>query len=452
MPDLKLIFPSGFYYACESCGECCRREWQIPPESDEKAAELERFARRELGLEGEVLVDEPKSGKKILNIRPRGQGCVFLDGNNLCRVHALLGAGAKPLMCQTFPFKPVAFGSEGRYYVRFSFACPAVRKNKGVPVAEYSDAVRSYIERGVVAGELKDFPVWFAAPRSLEDTPVLIDEETLSYLTEKVIFPDMDANGINGKFFRKIWRLLLNIAMTSSEKGENLVSKSTIDDVARLIDSDTGEVVKDGKSSVVQGEEESGPPSIIRPGIFENNNSKRNLYYAIFAGYEFVGREDTSSAFVKLSNLFKLIRGRGILSTKYGKVDLGRALGDVKFITDDKSAELLRRYFKHITESGWLLIKPDDGLWIPTVVNSWSLLALFYGLITRFARIFASVDKQRDATTFNDIDRAVSMVEVEYVSHISRSWLFLDKRVFAKIFSALASNPDFVPVILSDED
>ena len=444
MSDIKLIFPSGFYYACESCGECCRRDWQIPPESDGKAGDLERFAR-EIGLEGDVFISEQKSGKKILNIRAQGKGCVFLDGKNLCRVHAALGSDAKPLMCQTFPFKPLDFGSGGRYYVRFSFACPAVRKNKGIPVGEYSEAVRSYIERGGVAGELKDFPVWFAGlPRSLEDTPVLIDEETLSYLNEKVIFPDMSAGGINGKFFRKIWRLLLNIAVKSSGKGENLVSRSAIDYASRLIDADSGNVVKDENPS-------AGSESVSLSLAHQNNErNRRNLYYAIFAGYEFVGREGVP-AFVKLSNLFKLIRGRGILTTKYGKVDLGRALNEVRFITDDKSADLLRRYFKHITESGWLLIKPADGLWIPTVVNSWSLLALFYGLITRFAKIFASVDN-RNATTFKDIDRAVSIVEVEYVSHISRSWLFLDKRVFAKIFSALASNPDFVPLILSDED
>ncbi len=431
MEEIKLIFPSGFYYQCESCGKCCRRNWQIPVETTQKAEALIQFADSN-GISEKPLIDDPISKNRILNLRG-GRGCVFLDEKNLCRVHASLSPEAKPLMCQTFPFKPVEF-TDGRYYVRFSFACPSVRKNSpsNPSVETFEDIIKGYIRQGVVTGALKDFPVWLAMPPSENSSPLVMDENALNYLNEKVIFPLIDTDGISEKFFNKMWNFLFEVGRLASEKSENLISKETINECYDRMKQQTAGLEK--KVSLKQ------------------LKSKRNLYYAIFAGYEFVGREESSPT-VKLFNLFNLVRGRGILRTKYGKIDLARALKEVRYNENEDAAskELLNRYFRHIIESNWMLIKPSDGLWLPTVVNSWALLALFYGLIIRFAKIFAHLEG-RSEVKFGDIDRALDVVEIEYVSHISRSWLFLNRRVFAKIFLSLAENPDFVSVILSDEE
>ena len=81
---------------------------------------------------------EPVPGwRGYYRIRSRADGaCGFLSSSDRCRIHEELGAAAKPLTCQMFPFKfhPVAGGA----VVTASFGCPTIVANRGEPVSERS--------------------------------------------------------------------------------------------------------------------------------------------------------------------------------------------------------------------------------------------------------------------------------------------------------------------------
>lgn len=398
----KIHFPDGLSYECSSCGKCCRRNWRIEVES-ENIKMIEDFARKK-GIE-KSLVRCRGISSPILNMRS-GRGCVFLDENNRCLIHGV----AKPLMCRVFPMKPVK--TPDGYYVRISFACNSVRKNSGKSVNAYSSDVEGYVREGFVTGEIQ-YPVIF-------HRGIAIGSADLEYLNKNVVLKTLADRGPGKDYFMEIWLRLWHIFFLASMEGKSNIGTEII-----------------AKSSVTDYDIKS----FLRPPLV-----KKNLYYALFVGYELVGREEKSGP-IKIKNLINLVRNKGIIVSKYGMLDL-KKIGGVRYDPTAESEALLKRYFWHIVESNWMLIPPKDGMWIPTVINSWALLGLFYGLIVWFSKMFAHVNG-RVAVSHEDVDRALEVVEIEYVSHISRTWLFLDKPVFAKIFEFLSDNPNFLPIVLS---
>ncbi len=401
-------FPEDIFYECTCCGDCCSRNWRIDVE-DEKIESIENLARKH-GISEPVVV-EPVSKNRALRIIPK-KGCIFLTEKNHCIMHMELGPAAKLSMCQTFPFKPIQTPSG--HFIRVSFACTAVRKNKGRLVGDYLNDVERYIAQGVCAGDLS-FPVSF-------HDGVNIDESTLLYLNEKVILKKLKEAGINKTYLFEIWNHIWLMLKYALENGASAISREIIDKAIE-------------KNTVIDFDSQA-------------SSIKRNMYLAIFIGYEFVGREE-KSAFTKLKNLINLVRNKGDLNSKYGKLKLIE-IEKVRFIEDNPEINsFLCRYFKHLLEANWLLIRSKDIAWTPTVINSWALVTLFYSLIIWFAKMFAYLRKSGEVA-LSDVDKAMAIVEVDYVSHILRKWLFLDKQIFAQIFEHLTNKPNFVPTILMD--
>lgn len=108
-------------FTCAQCGECCRG-WTVAV----SAAERETLLGRDPAFAESM---EPGPLKLwVLKKRPDG-GCVHLQADGLCAIHARFGETAKPLMCQRFPYLEVA--SDEAVWATANFACKAVREDHG---------------------------------------------------------------------------------------------------------------------------------------------------------------------------------------------------------------------------------------------------------------------------------------------------------------------------------
>ena len=130
MPELFL--PPGVRYACIRCGECCRSlEVTLTDSEHERLAAHEWPAELPDYSPDRCFAPVPRArGKQTWRLRPLPSGaCRFLADDNLCRVHAALGYGAKPFAGRLFPFTftvtPIGV------FVGVRFNCPAVVRGKG---------------------------------------------------------------------------------------------------------------------------------------------------------------------------------------------------------------------------------------------------------------------------------------------------------------------------------
>ena len=73
----------------------------------------------------------------------RDENCVYLSSTNRCRIHGSLGAQAKPLTCQQFPF--LLTRCPDGVVVGASFFCPAVQQNLGPPLASYRSELETLL-------------------------------------------------------------------------------------------------------------------------------------------------------------------------------------------------------------------------------------------------------------------------------------------------------------------
>lgn len=128
------VLPLGSQrYSCHGCGDCCR-DFTVQLRESDLARLQEQGWERELGP-----VTVEFRGRRYLRQRPDG-GCVFLQDDGRCRIHAEHGLEAKPLACQLFPFI-LAPGSR-QALVGVSFACASVLANQGAALGSHAAEVR----------------------------------------------------------------------------------------------------------------------------------------------------------------------------------------------------------------------------------------------------------------------------------------------------------------------
>ena len=107
--NLPIRTAPGARWSCSGCGMCCRI-FQLGPVEPNIIAGL-----RDRGVEADW---EPAAAGPWFEARPGPDGptyflakregaCVFLRPDNLCGIHALYGAEAKPGFCREFPFTAV---------------------------------------------------------------------------------------------------------------------------------------------------------------------------------------------------------------------------------------------------------------------------------------------------------------------------------------------------------
>lgn len=126
------------------CTECCR-QYVVYVTDEERQRILAQGWECEPDLQGVQLFERAKGseGGWRLRHRPDG-GCVFLDADHRCRIHARFGLEAKPFACRLYPFVLMPCGDRWQLGLRFS--CPPAAQNVGRPLTEHLPEVRALAE------------------------------------------------------------------------------------------------------------------------------------------------------------------------------------------------------------------------------------------------------------------------------------------------------------------
>ena len=160
---MTLAFDAEQNFSCRSCGECCRRAFDIVVTDAERqryeATNAARWFRESTSAEpGATSSPFEFAGSSLLRIRKRSDGvCGFLSAENRCRIHEELGGSAKPLTCQMFPFSFDAVSGETR--VRASLCCPTVVRNDGLSLDAQQKEIGSLARLWRRANEAADRPL-----------------------------------------------------------------------------------------------------------------------------------------------------------------------------------------------------------------------------------------------------------------------------------------------------
>ncbi len=133
--------PRGQVYSCEGCGKCCRGYFAIAA----TAADADRI--RAIGWDDDpALAGVPLftgSGDKQFIAHRADGACVFLDDDNLCRIHKRCGEDAKQVACRLYPFILVPEGTRARMDIRFD--CPAVAASRGAALSTHAAGLRAML-------------------------------------------------------------------------------------------------------------------------------------------------------------------------------------------------------------------------------------------------------------------------------------------------------------------
>jgi Fe-S-cluster containining protein len=148
--ELNLLYPEGINYSCQGCGRCCGG-WSVgmTEEDYSRVKDVnwqslhEQLAGKEVFFHREA---EFKAGLSAYPhyTKPTKEGnCPFLV-DNLCFIHSQLGAAAKPVACQIFPY---AFAqTPSGIYTSVFFTSMAAVRNIGEPLAHQKETLTNYFE------------------------------------------------------------------------------------------------------------------------------------------------------------------------------------------------------------------------------------------------------------------------------------------------------------------
>ena len=146
---------------CHVCGTCCKEYLVRLSEEEVREIESQKWDKNE-----ELAGYDPIKVKGLifknyfLNHRKDGS-CVFLDNNNLCKIHKKFGLSGKPLPCQMFPYILVPTGKFWSVGVRF--ACPSATKNLGAPADEQKEQITRFrdilVKREKFTVSISDHPI-----------------------------------------------------------------------------------------------------------------------------------------------------------------------------------------------------------------------------------------------------------------------------------------------------
>lgn len=148
------VLPVLEQWDCHSCGICCKAHTVILDADD-----LERL--RSQNWEQHPEFRNTKIVRRIGLLRPeyvlaqRADGsCIFLTEDGLCTIHKEHGEPEKPWACRMFPFQVLPTANGNQLTMRRN--CPSAAANKGRPLRQHIDYVRSlaakvFPEKGKIA-------------------------------------------------------------------------------------------------------------------------------------------------------------------------------------------------------------------------------------------------------------------------------------------------------------
>jgi len=133
MKLLPLDLPVIQNWSCHNCGGCCTQHLIEITEEERQRVLSQNWSAAD-GVTQPPVVNMarwPRAPRWRLAHREDG-GCVFLNEQGLCRIHAKFGEAAKPLACRVYPYALHPHGKSVAVSLRFS--CPSVIRNAGQPV------------------------------------------------------------------------------------------------------------------------------------------------------------------------------------------------------------------------------------------------------------------------------------------------------------------------------
>ena len=159
---MNLVLDDEQKFTCRGCGSCCRRFEIVVSDAEARryeAAKASSWFREKAGArEGTTASPFEHIATNFQRIRKQPDGtCGFLSAENRCRIHEEMGASAKPLTCQIYPFAFEMAGGVTR--VTSSFCCPTVVKNEGLSITDQKRDLASLADRWRLMHEPGERPV-----------------------------------------------------------------------------------------------------------------------------------------------------------------------------------------------------------------------------------------------------------------------------------------------------
>ena len=156
MAGALLQLPTIQNWSCHSSGGCCKQHLVEVTEEERQRILNQNWTEADGIPDGQPVVVKfagpPWRKRYRLAHQPDG-GCVFLNSERLCRIHAKFGEAAKPLPCLIYPY---AFHPAGkRVTVSLRFSCPSVVANLGRPVTDQVKDLKRLVSAVVPAGASK---------------------------------------------------------------------------------------------------------------------------------------------------------------------------------------------------------------------------------------------------------------------------------------------------------
>jgi Fe-S-cluster containining protein len=161
LPLPVIHIPAHARFDCHGCGACCRSHWRMTVTEPE----IERFIHHDWPAEDPRFQDGVLEGKVgadgtlTMKLKQIGIRCIFLDDDEGCRIHKVLGPAAKPDGCQLFPLAGVR-EPDGAIRVSIRSECESWHRSHavGTPLAR---------DRATLAPILARFPTISTAPEWL---------------------------------------------------------------------------------------------------------------------------------------------------------------------------------------------------------------------------------------------------------------------------------------------
>ena len=397
-----LLLADDVVFTCQSCGDCCRGDWLIGVNAAEHARlQPVDWAGHDPALgTGEKFRKIPLpllSGETMTFARGPSGACVFLTGESRCSIHTHLGYGAKPQVCREFPYHFV--DTPDGVVAGLSFACSAVLHHQGERLASQRGAVADVLAGSARVGTLPDPIVLYSGVDITWDQYRAIEDGLLAILGDATVpFPRALMAG----------SLLVALAV-SLARIEQRASGGR--GPAQTLASGLAELAPERYRRLLD------VAATVRPPLRTTLTNLAPLYTWL----EF-SRRGTSRAGLVLGlyrNYFRFRRRAGRLpdlvgdSGTFDVADVDR----VRFRADDPDiGAFLREYWRHVIARKTLV--PMHG-----VFRGYQTLLVLYAFTRWMAKLTAHRDG-RDATTLDDVRRAVRLVEQRFVLHAKFAEVF----------------------------
>lgn len=417
MSHFSLELPTIQNWSCHSCSGCCREHGIVITEAERKRILQQNWTAAD-GIDPSqpLFVNE---GSLIgrswyrLNHQPDG-GCVFLQDDGLCRIHAKFGESAKPLACRIYPYVFHPAGKKVAVSLRFS--CPSVVTNLGRPVTEQRKVIRE-IANQVVPANVRE-----AEPPELMPGTRLAWPELLRFVSslERIM------SAVDVPVRARLLRALFWIGLIEQSKFDRLEG-------ARL--GEFLDLIADAAVDGVNGDADMTEPSKVG-----------RMQFRLLAGQ--YARKDTHATAdrslggrVRLLRMaWRLTRGNGLLPPLqdcFREVPFDALEGDFGPLPE-VAEEIFTRYFQ-VKLSG--LHFCGRAFYNVPLVEGFRSLALIYPVTLWIARWLAVSDDRRSLSR-DDIVKAVTIVDHNHGYSPALSTWSARRRV--KNLAQLGDIPKFV--------